>query len=74
MALDDDMTSPPQEPYSEAPASADEFVDSGNSAAGGADAGADGSADGGADVVVGTGDGAGADDATTAGDEDSRFA
>jgi hypothetical protein len=67
MALDDDdMTSPPQEPYSEAPTSADEFLDSGNSA--------DGGADGGADEVAGTGDGAGADDATTASDEDPRFA
>ena len=69
MALDDDdMTRPPEEPYSEDSMSADEFVDSGNSAESGADGGADGSAD------AADGDGAGADDPTTASDEDPRFA
>ena len=69
MALDDDMTRPPEEPYSEAPTSADEFLDSGNSGKSG-----DGGADGGAAGGAGTGDGAGMDDPTTDADEDSRFA
>jgi hypothetical protein len=63
MALDDDMTTPPEEPDSGTPADrADLGADHG--ADGGADAGADGGAD----------DGAVEDDPTTEVDEDPRFA
>ena len=73
MALDDDMTTPPEEPDSGTPADRaagtigeDQYL--------GRDSLADLEADGGADGVAGTGDGAGADDATTASDEDPRLA
>jgi hypothetical protein len=59
MALDDDMTTPPQEPDSGTPADRADL---------GADHGADGGADAGAD------EDAAADDPTTETDEDPRFA
>jgi len=67
MALDDDMTTPPEEPDSGTPA---------DRAALGADHGADGGADGGADAGAdgGADDGAVEDDPTTEVDEDPRFA
>ncbi len=79
------MTTPPTEPDSGTPADRaagaldeDEYLgrDSDDSslteALGGADSGADGGADGGADS--GPGSGTGADDPTTEGEEDTRFA
>ena len=71
MALDDDMTTPPQEPDSGTPADAAE----GSMREGqylGRDSGADLEADGGADG--GADSGAGDDDPTTETDEDPRFA
>ena len=67
MALDDDMTTPPEEPDSGTPA---DHADLG--ADHGADTGADGGADAGADS--GADGGAGEDDPTTEVDEDPRFA
>ncbi len=73
MALDDDMTTPPLEPRdhgtpadrAEGTMSEDQYL--------GRDSIADLEADGGADRPV-DGSGAGADDPTTEGDEDPRFA
>jgi len=76
MALDDDMTTPPEEPDSGTPADRaagsipeDEYLGrDGGAADGGADSGADRGADGGADA------GAREDDPTTETEEDTRFA
>jgi hypothetical protein len=63
MALDDDMTTPPEEPDSGTPADRADL---------GADHGADGGSDAGADD--GADDGTVEDDPTTEVDEDPRFA
>jgi hypothetical protein len=75
MALDDDMTTPPEEPDSGTPADRaagsipeDEYLGRDGGADGGADSGADRGADGGADA------GAREDDPTTETEEDTRFA
>ena len=74
MALDDDMTTPPEEPDSGTPAdraagsiSENEYLGR-DGADGGADAGTDSGADGGADGT------AGGTDPTTGTEEDDRFA
>ena len=66
MTLDDDMTTPPEEPDSGTPA--DAAAGTNTDYTGGPDGGGDGGADGGADG------GDGGDDPTTETEDDPRFA